>query len=93
MVLVEASMFARPMVSCEIGTGTSFVNQAGETGFVVPPASPEPLAAALNRLLADEALAATMGLNARKRYETHFSGPVLGKAYADAFHAAALARA
>ena len=26
MVLVEASMMKKPMITCEIGTGTSFVN-------------------------------------------------------------------
>ncbi|MGL3606256.1 glycosyltransferase [Rhizobium sp. G187] len=35
--LVEAAMFGKPMISCEIGTGTSFVNKHGETGIVVPP--------------------------------------------------------
>ncbi|MDR3298783.1 MAG: glycosyltransferase [Candidatus Accumulibacter sp.] len=81
MVLVEAAMFARPMISCEIGTGTSFVNAAGETGFVVPPAAPAALAAAMNRLLDDEALAARMGRAARLRYERLFSSAALGRAY------------
>ena len=35
MVLVEASIMGKPMVSCEIGTGTSFVNSHEETGLVV----------------------------------------------------------
>lgn len=54
MVLVEASMMGKPMVTCEIGTGTSFVNQHGETGWVVPPESADALAQAMNQLLADE---------------------------------------
>lgn len=85
MVLVEAAMFGRPLVSCEIGTGTSFVNAHEETGFVVPPAQPSALAAAMNMLLGDAALAARMGAAARRRYELMFSGPALGRAYAELF--------
>ena len=82
MVLVEASMFAKPMVCCEVGSGTSFVNIHNETGFVVPPQTPRLLARACNQLLADEPLALRMGKNARERYDKLFSGPALGKAYA-----------
>ncbi len=69
------------MVSCEIGTGTSFVNLEGETGFVVPPESPEVLARAMNTLLDDEVLAKRLGLAARQRYTRLFSGLALGSAY------------
>lgn len=82
MVLVEAALFGRPMISCEIGTGTSFVNADGETGFVVEPGKPTALAEAMNALLADDALATRMGLAARARYEQLFSGEVLGHQYA-----------
>jgi glycosyltransferase involved in cell wall biosynthesis len=85
MVLVEAQIFGRPLVSCEIGTGTSFVNAHGESGLVVPPESPDALADALNNLLRDEAQAATFGHGARARYERLFSGPALGRAYTDLF--------
>lgn len=81
MVLVEASMVGKPMVTCEIGTGTSFVNLHGETGFVVPPESPGELARAMNTLVEDSALNKRMGQAARKRYEQFFSGPALGHAY------------
>ncbi len=86
MVLVEAAMSGKPMVSCEIGTGTSFVNADGETGFVVPPENPSTLAEAMNRLLADAELAVRMGSAARQRYERMFSGEALGKAYASLYH-------
>lgn len=81
MVLVEAAMLGRPLVSCEIGTGTSFVNAHEETGFVVPPEDPVALTTAMNTLLAEESLADRMGLAARKRYERLFSGEALGNAY------------
>lgn len=85
MVLVEAAMFGKPMVSCEIGTGTSYVNMHEETGFVVPPEMPTALANALNQLLADEALAHRLGAAARQRYERLFSGEALGRAYASLY--------
>ena len=85
MVLVEASMFARPLISCEIGTGTSYVNEHENTGFVVPPEDTQALARAMNSLLVDDALAHRMGIAARMRYELLFSGVALGNAYAELY--------
>jgi rhamnosyl/mannosyltransferase len=85
MVLVEASMFGKPMVTCEIGTGTSFINQHMETGFVVSPETPRELAEAINTLLADDELAKRYGRAARQRYQARFSGSALGQAYAQLY--------
>lgn len=81
MVLVEAAMFGKPMVCCEVGSGTSYVNQNGVTGFVAAPEQSKELAGAMNALLGDDALAAAMGRAARERYEALFSGKALGEAY------------
>ena len=85
MVLVEAAMLGRPMVSCEIGTGTSYVNLEGESGFVIPPEDPQALAASLRMLLSDSELATKLGRGARARYERMFSGPALGMAYSSLY--------
>ena len=85
MVLVEASIFGRPLVSCEIGTGTSFVNAHGESGLVVPPEDVAALGGALNALLTDTSCAEDFGRGARARYDRLFSGPALGRAYAELF--------
>jgi len=85
MVLIEASIFGRPLISCEIGTGTSFVNVHEETGFIVPPEDPDALANAMNVLLQETYVAKTLGQGARARYEALFSGPALGQAYASLF--------
>lgn len=82
MVLVEGALCGKPLVSCEIGTGTTYVNVAGETELVVPPQDAAALRAALARLLADEALARQMGAAARRRYERLFCGAAMGAAYA-----------
>ena len=65
--LVEAAMFGKPMISCEIGTGTSFVNKHGETGLVVPPEDSEALANAMRKLV-DENVATRYSRNALTRY-------------------------
>ncbi len=88
MVLVEAAMFGRPLISCEIGTGTSYVNDHEVTGFVVAPESPDKLRWAMKTLLDDEQLAVKMGIASRIRYDKLFSGPALGRAYADVFREA-----
>jgi glycosyltransferase involved in cell wall biosynthesis len=85
MVLVEASMMGKPMISCEIGTGTSYINCHEETGFVVPPESSEALAVAMNAMLNENKLTHEMGIKARTRYERLFSGEALGKAYSDIY--------
>lgn len=85
MVLVEAAMFGKPQISCEIGTGTSFVNAHEESGIVVRPEAPADLAQAMNQLLREPSATEQMGLAARARYERLFSGDVLGRAYADLY--------
>ena len=85
MALVEAAAFGKPMITCEIGTGTSFVNVNCETGIVVPSRNPEALANAMNWLLADPSLAARLGAAARGRYERLFALDTLGSAYRDLY--------
>lgn len=73
IVQIEALASGTPCVSTAIGTGTSFVNQHGETGFVVPPAHPLSLARAINVLLANPALRAHFGANGQRRAASIFS--------------------
>jgi len=84
MVLVEAAMYGKPMITCEIGTGTSFINQHEVTGFVIAPENISQLVEAMNGLTAPD-VNRQFGLNARKRYDAFFSGPALGKAYAELY--------
>lgn len=70
---IEAMACGVPVVSTALDTGVPFVNKDGETGLVVPPADPQALAAALNRLLADDNLRQRFGEAARKRAATLFS--------------------
>jgi len=68
VALVEAASRGRPMVSCAMGTGTSFINRDGETGRTVPPADSLALRQALTSLWEDDAAATQMGAAARLRY-------------------------
>ena len=81
MSLLEAAMCARPMVCCEIGTGTSYINVDGETGRTVTPEDPGALRVAMQQLLDDPGQARTMGLAARARYEAMFTAGHMAKAY------------
>lgn len=71
--LLEASMYSKPMISCEIGTGTTFVNIDGETGLAVPPENPQALREALKRLWDNPEEAARFGAQARARFEAMFT--------------------
>lgn len=84
--LVEAAMCGRPMISCELGTGTSYVNEAGKTGLVVPPSDPTRLAEAINRFIDSPAEAANWGQAARDRYIRLFTADRMGKSYTDLYH-------
>ncbi|RCS23326.1 glycosyltransferase [Phyllobacterium salinisoli] len=83
--LVEASMFAKPMISCEIGTGTSFVNLDGETGLNVKPNDPAALAKAMQSLWNNPSEVQRMGRAARRRYEQNFTMEKMSAAYAEIY--------
>ncbi len=71
--LLEAMAAGLPVVTTELGTGTSYVNRHRETGLIVPPRDPEALAAALAELLADPERRRAMGSAGRKRVEAEFT--------------------
>jgi rhamnosyl/mannosyltransferase len=77
LVQVEAMAAGVPSVCTELGTGTSYVNQDGVTGRVVPPRDPAALAAAINDLLADPARRAEMSTAARARVAAEFDLDVM----------------
>ncbi len=77
IALVEAMASGAPVVTTEIGTGTSFVNQHGVTGLVVPPHDPAALAEAIQGLLADPTRRRQMGDAARARALAEFDRPTM----------------
>jgi glycosyltransferase involved in cell wall biosynthesis len=73
LVQVEAMACRRPVVSCELNNGVTYVNQNGVTGVVVPPRAPAALAGAINRLLEDEALRLRLGQAGYERARREFT--------------------
>ncbi|MCB1450091.1 MAG: glycosyltransferase [Nitratireductor sp.] len=83
--LVEASRFGKPMISCDLTTGTSYVNIDGITGLVVPASDSRAFGAAMNTLAADAMLAGRMGRTARERYEQHFKASIIATRYLELY--------
>ncbi|MFJ3484644.1 glycosyltransferase family 4 protein [Pseudomonas sp. NPDC090202] len=79
--LLEGAMYGKPMISCEIGSGMSFINIANETGLVVAPRDATALAGAMTTLWNDRELAGRMGLKAAQRYEEVFTAEKMVKSY------------
>lgn len=66
-VLLEAMAAGLPLITTEVGTGTSWVNQHGVTGLVVPPRDPAALAEAVNTLVRQPNMRRAMASAARQR--------------------------
>jgi len=81
MSLLEGAMYGKPLISSEIGTGTSYVNIDGETGKVIPPGDACALRAAMDYLWGNPSLAREMGGRAQKRYRDLFTANKMAKAY------------
>ncbi|MEZ4713600.1 MAG: glycosyltransferase [Caldilineaceae bacterium] len=73
IVQIEAMACGTPVVSTELGTGTSWVNQHQQTGLVAPPNDPAALAKAIAQLLGDAERRRAMGQTAYRRAHGHFS--------------------
>ena len=79
--LLEGAMYGKPMISSEIGTGTTYINIDGDTGLVVPPSDPQALGEAMRKLWDNPQMAAEMGKRAEARYWELFSSETMAKNY------------
>lgn len=84
-ILLEASYFSKPMVTTELGTGTSFVNLNNETGFVVEPGNVNELTTKCNLLFEDNNLVQTFGANAYNRFQNNFTEEIQGRKYLEIY--------
>jgi rhamnosyl/mannosyltransferase len=80
--LLEGAMFGKPMISSEIGTGTTYINIHEQTGLVVPPSDPDALRAAMRTLWDNPQLAHEMGQRAEARYWQLFTAEQMADGYA-----------
>ncbi|MDD5037652.1 MAG: glycosyltransferase, partial [Methylococcaceae bacterium] len=83
--LLEAAMFAKPQITCEIGTGTSFVNRHEETGLIVPPNDAQGLRCAIERIMASTEERKRWGENARRQYLEKFTGNRMAASYVELY--------
>jgi rhamnosyl/mannosyltransferase len=70
---VEAMAAGLPVVNTQLDSGVPFVSINEQTGLTVPPGDPVALADALNRLLNDPDLRASLGAAATLRAQQEFS--------------------
>lgn len=87
--LLEGAMYGKPMISCEIGTGTTFVNIANKTGLVVPPCDAVALRHAMQYLWEHPEQAVKMGKKAEERYLRHFTADQMVQSYVELYSALA----
>lgn len=81
VTLLEGAMRGKPLISTEVGSGTSHVNIDGETGIVVAPGSAKALRVAMDQLHFRPDMATLMGNRAKKRFENLFTGELMGHRY------------
>jgi glycosyltransferase involved in cell wall biosynthesis len=72
-VQLEAMAAARAVVSTDVPSGVSWVNQHGRTGLVVPAGDAAALRAAIDELMGDPARRASLGAAGRARVEEEFT--------------------
>ena len=83
--LVEGLRAGKPLISTELGTGTSFVNEANITGLVVPAKDASALRRALLQLSQDDKICTEFSKAARRRYVDYFRSGEMIEAYEKMF--------
>lgn len=84
LTILEAMASCLPVVATDVGD-VSRVVRDGDTGLLVPPRSPQQLAAALETLLTDPELRRRMGAAGRAHVENGFSSDVTTRKVSDLY--------
>lgn len=77
IVLLEAMTNGKPVISTDLGTGTSFINVHKETGYVVESNNPRKLSEAINLLFSNPDLMKKFGANGKDRVRKNFSSDIM----------------
>ncbi|MGB0109501.1 MAG: glycosyltransferase [Terriglobales bacterium] len=80
VVQLEAMACRKPVISTNLPTGVSWVNQHGKTGYVVSPGNAEELAQCIQHLINNPQLREEMGEAGRMRVEQHFTSAKMAEA-------------
>ena len=73
IVQLEAMACGKPVITSDLPTGVTYVNQAGKTGLVVPVGDPVALGKAIQTLLDNVDLRYELGETARQRVKADFT--------------------
>ncbi|MBK0094571.1 glycosyltransferase family 4 protein [Erwinia sp. S63] len=79
--LLEGALYAKPLISSEIGTGTTYINIDRVTGLVVPPSNPRALRVAMDEIWDNPEQAKILGKAAQDRFETLFTADKMVDSY------------
>lgn len=80
--LLEGALYAKPLISSEIGTGTTYINIEGETGVVIPPSDAKALRNAMDFIWSNPTIAHKYGQAARARFDAFFTAEAMVEQYA-----------
>jgi glycosyltransferase involved in cell wall biosynthesis len=80
MVLIEAMSEARPVIASTLGAGSEII-QDGVEGYLVDPTNSSLMAARIAALLADQTLAAEMGLKGLRKVRANYNPRVAAKEF------------
>lgn len=83
--LLEGALYSKPLISSEIGTGTTYINIDKHTGLVVPPADPGALRQAMDRLWNDPDYAKQLGQGAYQRFAQLFTADKMIESYTNLY--------
>lgn len=83
--MLEAMATGTPVISTEVGTGTSWVNLDRKTGLVVEPNSPSALSGAIKAMMQDERKRSAMADAARRRVLENFTKEQMLQGIADVY--------
>jgi glycosyltransferase involved in cell wall biosynthesis len=79
--LLEGAMLGKPLISSELGTGTSYINIHNKTGIVIQPNDSDALKHAIQFLWENPKEQARMGKNASDRFQELFTSDKMAKEY------------
>ncbi len=85
IALLEGAMCAKPLISTELGTGTSFINQDKVTGFVVEPNNSVMLGEAIKKIFTDDKLTQKMGQASYQHYLDKFTAEKMVSSYVECY--------
>ena len=81
IALLEGLKFAKPLISTELNTGSSFVNLHCKTGYIVQPDNAGELRTAANALIQNKRVQKLMGEFAKSRFEQNFQSSITAEKY------------